>query len=85
MKELVTEIDMPLLMFVRVHWVKQRHTRTVLRDGHPQQEVVSERIWMQQHGDTPPPELQDKLDSLADYFRNYDIKPPSSPCDDSPD
>jgi len=74
-----------MIMFNRVHWVKQRHTRTVLRDGQPEQEIVSERIWMQQHGDTPPPELQNKIDTLADQFRNYDIKPPSTPSDVSPD
>lgn len=57
--------------------MKQRHIRTVLRDGEPSQEIITERILMQQHGDDPPPELQDKIDKLADYFRSYDIRPPS--------
>lgn len=66
------------MIFVRVHWVKQRHTRTVFCDGQQRQEVITERIFMQQHGDIPPPELQNKLDKLADYFRSYDISPPET-------
>lgn len=59
--------------FVRVHWIKQRHTRRVLRDGKPRQEIVTERITLLQDGDEPPAELQEKIDKLAADFRDYDI------------
>lgn len=34
---------------------------------------------MQQSGDDPPPELQERLDQLANNFKEYDITPPTQP------
>lgn len=49
-------------------------------DGKAKQEVVTERILMQQHGDQPPVELQKKLDQLASCFEDYDISLDSTGC-----
>lgn len=56
-----------------MHWVKQRHTRTVLYKGEARQKVVTERIIMHQDGDVLPTELQHKVDQLASDFRDYDL------------
>lgn len=70
-----------IVIFVRIHWVKQIHTRTVVKDGVVQERKTTERVLIHQDGDEPPEELQDSINQLADDFINYDIKPP--PSDDS--
>lgn len=62
-------------IFVRVHWVKQRHTRRILQNGETKQEVVTERVILHQDGDEPPAPLQRNIDELAATFRAYDITP----------
>lgn len=72
-----------VVIFVRIHWVKQLHTRTVVRDGVVQERKTTERVLIHQDGDEPPDELQESINQLAEDFMNYDIKPPP-PDDDNP-
>jgi len=65
-------------VIIRVHWVKQRLTRTLFRDGLRQQDVVTERVLMHQSGDQPPSQLQAKIDQLACDFKDCDISAPPS-------
>lgn len=64
------------MIFTRIHWIKQIHTRTVIRDGVVQEQKTSERMMIHQDGDEPPRELQQSIDHLAEDFRNYDIHVP---------
>lgn len=64
------------VVFARIHWIKQIHTRTVVRDGVVQEQNTTERMLLHQDGDEPPDEVQKSLDDLADDFRNYNISLP---------
>lgn len=67
-----------IIIFHRIHWIKQIHTRTVVRDGVIQEQRTTERVLINQHGDAPPKQLQDSIDKLAEEFKAYDIRPSSS-------
>lgn len=65
-----------ILIFARIHWVKQIHTRTVVRDGVVQERKTTERVLIRQDGDEPPEELQRSINQLAEDFMNYELHQP---------